>query len=211
MERGWVCLAWLLVVGVPACGTGGAETAAAAGSGGSGAGGASAGAGTSSACDECLDTLCIAAQAACGSACVAVQACIEMRCGHLKAIGSAEEGDCQTSCRDEHPGGMEPHLAVVECAVSGVCFPPCAAYPQDDEACRAFMNMGDCGTALAACEASPECSTYRDCVAACATLPDCLACDDTASGVAGRALLEAYEQCIAGECVTEAWLPPFPP
>jgi hypothetical protein len=181
------------------------------GGGGSGGSGPGADAGPSSACDECLDTLCAAPQAGCDAACVAVEACIEMLCANLSAIGSAEEGDCQTSCQDANPGGKAPHLAVVDCAVSGVCFPPCVPYPQDYEACRVFMNAGDCAGALSACEASPDCNSYRDCVKTCATLVECLACDNTAQGIAGRNLLENYEQCIAAECVTESWLPSFPP
>jgi hypothetical protein len=180
-------------------------------SGRSAGGGPGADAGPARMCDECLDALCAAPEAGCDPACVAVEACIEMMCAHLRAIGSAEEGDCQVSCQEANPGGKAPHLAVVDCAASGVCVPPCVPYPHDYQACRAFMDMGGCAGALAACEASDDCNAYQDCVKACSTLADCLACDDTSGGTAGRMLLQSYERCIAAECVTESWLAPFPP
>ena len=162
---------------------------------------------TWSACDECAETTCGAEEAACDAECLAVQACLETVCFNLSMIGAmAEEGQCQVKCQGDHPDGKASHLALVNCAADAQCSPPCTFYPQDYEACKAFMNKGACQSANQACKDSNDCQTYRDCVSTCKTLKECIACDDTPSGLAGRKLLESYELCVAGECAAEAWL-----
>lgn len=183
-----------------------AEPAVATDAGGQGDG-ASADAGPWSKCDECLQTECAAVEEACGSECQAVEACIQMLCGNLSATGSTDEGKCQVQCQKEHPDGLTQHLAVVECVLQSTCKPPCVPYPQDYEACRAFMDKGDCAGKRAACQGSASCNLYRDCSSLCTSLQECLACDDSPEGLEGRAILEAYEQCIASECTTESWIP----
>jgi hypothetical protein len=163
---------------------------------------------TTSVCDMCLDTTCAAEEAACDGECLAVQACLETVCFNLSVIGaSAEEGQCQTKCQGDHPDGTDNHKAVVNCAIAAKCSPPCTFYPQDYDACKSFMAKGPCQTANQACKDSNDCQTYKDCVTTCTTNKECIACDDTASGLAGRKILEAYELCVAGECLAQAWLP----
>jgi hypothetical protein len=196
--------------------TGGAGGPGSAGSGGSGGAepdagtldaGPSAEAGPWSACDECLDEECAGPLAACDADCQAIEACIQMVCANLSAIGSPDEGPCQVHCQSLHPGAKEPHLAVANCAIDAPCLGPCQFFPTDYDACRAFMTKGDCAGAFAACNGSVACSNYRDCVFTCKTVGACLACDDTPEGAEGRELLEVYERCIASECIAEAWLP----
>ena len=181
-----------------------------------GGGGGSGGAGTTStgtgsswgACDSCVDMACAAEEAACDAECLAVQGCIETVCANLSAIGAmADEGKCQVKCQGDHPDGKQPHLALVNCATAVACSPPCTFYPQDYDACRSFMTKGACSAAYLACKDSSDCQTYKDCVTTCQTVADCIACDDTAPGLAGRKVLEAYELCVAGECTAAAWLP----
>ena len=160
-----------------------------------------------SACDQCADTSCGAEQAACDGECVAIQACLETVCFNLSTIGAmAEEGQCQVKCQADHPDGKDNHLALVNCAADAKCTPPCTFFPQDYDACKAFMNKDICKDKNQACKDSNACQTYKDCVTTCTTLKECIACDDTPSGFDGRKLLEAYELCVAGECTTEAWL-----
>ena len=158
-------------------------------------------------CDECLATTCAAEEAACDGECKALQACIETVCFNLSAIGNlADEGKCQVKCQNDHADGKTAHTALVYCAESAKCSPPCTFYPQDYDMCRTFMDKGACKDAKQACKDSSDCATYNDCVFACSTLSGCLACDDTPSGLAGRKLLEAYELCISDECIAESWL-----
>ena len=159
-------------------------------------------------CDSCLEMQCAAEQAACNGECLAVQGCLETVCANLSAIGAtADEGKCQVKCQDDHPDGKQPHLALVNCANDATCSPPCTFYPQDYELCRSFMTKGACSATNQACKGSSECQTYKDCVTTCQTVAECIACDDSATGLAGRKVLEAYELCIAGECTTASWLP----
>jgi len=95
----------------------------------------------------------------------------------------------------------------VNCAQTHTCSPPCTFYPQDYDLCRTFMENGDCNGYKKACEASVDCTTYRDCRNLCGTLAECLACDDTPESAKGKQLLELYESCIASECVIESWIP----
>lgn len=169
--------------------------------------GPSADAGPWSQCDLCLEGECAAAEKNCGPACRALEACIETTCAHLSEIGSPDESNCFTQCQGKNAAGKDQHLAVVNCAVDTKCQPPCAFYPQDYDLCRTFMDNGDCFGYKTACENSLNCKNFRDCIKFCSSLPDCLACDDTAEGSEGRALLEAYETCVAGECLTESWIP----
>lgn len=169
--------------------------------------GPSANDGPWSQCDECLETECASAEEACGAECQAIEACIESLCANLSASGSSDEGKCQVQCQNEHPDGTAQHLALVECSIASPCKPPCVPYPQDYEGCRAFMDQGDCAGARAACQNSANCDLYRDCASLCTSLQACLACDDSPEGLEGKAILEAYEQCIASECTTESWLP----
>jgi hypothetical protein len=159
------------------------------------------------ACDECLDTACSAELAACDLECQTLEACIEVLCSNLSTIGSPDEGACQASCQSAYPAGKDPHLAAVECAINAVCAPPCLFYPDDYDDCRIFMNQGDCAAQRAACEASSDCQTYRDCARTCGSLAACLACDDSPEKLDGRHTLEAYEVCIAAECLSESWIP----
>jgi hypothetical protein len=178
-----------------------------AGTGGSG-GGTNTDAGAWSACDECLDTECKDSLAACDGECLAIEACIEAQCKHLGDLGNdAEEGACFVACQSAHSSGKEKHLAVVNCAQETTCLPPCVPYPQDFEGCREFMDNGICKDERGACEASLDCKNYRECVSVCKTASECITCDDTPAGSAGRALLEAYELCVATECISESWLP----
>lgn len=170
--------------------------------------GPSADAGPWGACDECLDTECNSELEACGEACVGIEACIETQCTSL-GLPESEESKCFVDCQSKNPGGKASHLAVVNCANKGTCMPPCVPYPQDYEACRAFMNNGDCAGPLAACKASVDCQKYGDCASQCTTLSECLACDDTLEAQTGRQLFEAHARCVAAECLTESWLPEF--
>ncbi|MEO7330152.1 MAG: hypothetical protein ABI193_16375 [Minicystis sp.] len=191
-------------------GTGGSGTTSTTSTTGSGGQGPSADAGPWSDCDECLSTTCAAQLAACDEECIAIEACIETVCSHLSAIDApAEEGACQTKCQSEHAGAKSKHLDVVNCAASASCLPPCVPYPEDDSACRSFMNKGDCKAARAACKDSSDCQIYLDCVSSCTTFKDCIACDDTPSGQAGRVILQDYQQCLAAECILTSWLPPL--
>jgi hypothetical protein len=168
--------------------------------------GPSAEAGPWNACDGCLDMKCAPELEACTPECVGIEACLEELCANLSSIGSADEGKCQTTCQGQYPGGKDAHIAVVDCAIKATCRPPCESYPEDYDGCRAFMNKGDCAGALAACEASAECLSYRSCVGSCSTLTACTDCGNTVEGAAGKKLLRAYEICIASECISESWL-----
>jgi hypothetical protein len=188
--------------------SGSASGTATAGTGGTGGIGPGESTG---ACDDCLDTECASELEACGTECVAVEACIEAVC---RSIGDATEGDCFVYCQDQHPAGINQHLAVVNCAFDGigndVCYipnGPCVPYPQDYDACRATLTAGNCSAQLAACNASADCATYRDCTSTCGTNTSCIACSSVNGGFEGRQLLEALEGCIAGECLSESWLP----
>lgn len=155
----------------------------------------------------CGETTCSAEESACDAECLAVQACLETVCFNLSTIGAlAEEGQCQVKCQADHPDGKDNHLALVNCAADAKCSPPCTFFPQDYDACKAFMNKGACKDENQACKDSNGCQTYKDCVTTCTTLKECIACDDTPSGFDGRKLLESYELCVAGECAIEAWL-----
>lgn len=169
--------------------------------------GPSASEGPWSQCDMCLESTCGAAEKDCGPECIAIEACIETTCRNLSELGSMDEGACFTQCQNKHPGGKAQHLAVVNCALDTTCQPPCTFYPQDYDFCRGFMNNGDCFGINNACEANQNCKNFRDCVLFCGDLQECLACDDTPEGIEGRAYLEAYETCVARECLTESWLP----
>ncbi len=137
-----------------------------------------------------------------------VDPALETVCFNLSTIGAmAEEGQCQVKCQGEHPDGKDHHLALVNCANDSKCGPPCTFYPQDYDACKAYMTNGACLSKSQDCKDSNDCQTYKDCASACTTQKECIACDDSPSGFAGRKLLEAYEVCVATECTTEAWLP----
>ncbi len=192
-----------------------------AGAGGGGGGGSTAsatasvsasatstGTGMVSACGQCADATCSAEEAACDGECLAIQACLETVCFNLSMIGAmAEEGQCQVKCQSDHPDGKDHHVALVNCANSAKCSPPCTFFPQDYDACKSAASKGTCQSQSQACKDSNDCQTYKDCVSTCTTQKDCIACDDTPSGFAGRKLLEAFELCVAGECAAEAWLP----
>ncbi|MDI1450872.1 hypothetical protein [Polyangium sp. 6x1] len=169
--------------------------------------GPSADAGPWSQCDECLEGTCGQVEKACGPDCRNIEACIETLCANLSASGSPDEGACFVYCQDRFPSGKDQHIAVVNCAQDVKCSPPCTFYPQDYDLCRTFMNNGDCTGYQKACDADTRCSAYRDCVKFCGTIAACTACDDTPDALEGRKLLEAYEQCVAGECMTESWIP----
>jgi hypothetical protein len=191
-----------------------ADTSTSAGGAGGGSTTTTTGATTSTgsssewgACDTCLNMQCAAEEAACDAECRAIQGCLETVCANLSLIGAmADEGQCQVKCQGEHPDGKQTHLALVNCADAAVCSPPCTFYPQDYDLCRSVANKGACGAANQACKDSSECQTYKDCVTTCKTIAECIACDDSAAGLAGRKVLEAYEVCIAGECTAAAWL-----
>jgi hypothetical protein len=160
------------------------------------------------ACDTCLDTACAAEEAACDGECRAIEGCIETVCANLSLIGASDdEGQCQVKCQGDHPDGKQKHLALVNCADGAACSPPCTFYPQDYDLCRSVANKGACAAANQACKDSSECQTYKDCVTTCKTIAECIACDDSAAGLAGRKVLEAYEVCVAGDCTAAAWLP----
>jgi hypothetical protein len=207
--------------GTPNGGAGGAGHGGSGGAGGSGtsssgaggtgaAGGSGGGAGGNGldpvACAACVESQCKAEAAACDAACLAIQACLETVCAHLGAIGSPEEGACQVDCQNQHAAAKAHHLALVNCAASASCA-PCSSYPWDYDACVAAADAGACAATRSACEASADCTSYRSCVATCATLADCLACGSTPAGQAGAPLLLDHQQCLAGQCIEEAWLP----
>jgi hypothetical protein len=176
---------------------------------GSGGGGGSppVDAGITSKCDFCLDKACTTELAACDGECIAIEACIETQCRHLGEIGSADEGSCFVNCQSNHSAGKSKHLDVVNCSITADCLPPCVPYPQDYDACRAFMDKALCAGPKAACDASLDCKNFNDCVSLCSTASECIACDDTPEGQAGRKLRESYETCVATECISESWLP----
>jgi len=160
-------------------------------------------------CDGCLDTDCKNEVEACDAECVAVEACIETFCRNLGIIGSDDEGLCFQQCQNAHPAGKNPHLDLVNCSAAGMCIPPCVPYPQDYEGCRGEMASTVCSDLQMQCEADPDCQAFSSCVATCTSVEDCLGCDD--SLVNGRLITEAFEHCIAEECIAESWLPDFPP
>lgn len=184
-------------------------TGGSAGSGGTAAGGSGGlggiGPGDSvNACDDCLDDHCAAELAACGSACVGVEACIETICRALSE--TSEESQCFVHCQGANPGGQQPHLDVVNCAYDGACFPPCQGYPIDYPACRNYMTTGPCAAEWAACQSDVDCQLYQNCSSGCTTFSGCINCASTPEGLAGRELYEAYEFCVATECLSESWL-----
>ena len=192
-------------------GTGGtATTGGPGGSGGStttsGGGGGAGGNGLDSAlCAACLDQECGSELAACGADCLALEACIESVCANLSAIASPDEGTCQVQCQSKYPAAKSAHLAAVNCASGSQCA-PCSSYPWDYNACLATSSVGACAATLDACSQSADCGAYRDCLTTCSTLKECLACDDPQGGPAGAALLLDYQECLAKECLAEAWL-----
>jgi hypothetical protein len=207
-------------------GSGGASTSSTTtsitGSGGStttttGTGGAGGGGGTTTTgaggsgldfeqCAACLDATCAAQEAACGPDCRAIEACIEALCAHMSAIGSPDEGACQVHCQAAHAGAKSTHLALVNCAASAGCG-PCSSYPWDYDRCIEKASGGSCAAELAACDASADCQSYRDCLAVCSTLADCLACAAAPGGAAGATTFDAFQTCIADHCTAEAWIP----
>lgn len=156
------------------------------------------------ACDECLESECGMFEEACDSECVAVEACIQMVCGNLSVIGSADEGMCQVTCQNAHLTGRPRHLDVVNCVIDADC-PSCGIFPDALLACRERMTMTSCSDELATCDASTPCLEYRNCVSQCTTVTECNACDD--DNFAGRMIAETLERCIAAECVAEGWVP----
>jgi hypothetical protein len=214
----------LLVPGaIAACAAGGATagpSSSSASSSSSGSGGATGGAGGAasgttsgvggdygSTCSACLAGHCTAEEAACDSECVAVQACLDAVCANLSATGASDEGSCQVHCQSLHPTGKATQLAVVDCAQTGSCVPPCADYSFDWDQCVAWSAKHACKAALDACNASSACTTYQACAATCTTLAGCLACAGASDGAAGEKLDEAYWQCTETECLAEGWLP----
>jgi hypothetical protein len=211
--------------GDQAAGTGASSStssAATTGSGGAGGSGGSGGSGgdttTSSstgepstwpACHTCLATKCSAQQKACGPECIAIQACLDAVCFNLSATGSPEEGQCQVHCQQLHGTGKATHLALVNCANSGSCQPPCAGYSYDYDQCIADADQGSCKTELAACNASQDCQIYRACAGTCTTLVSCLMCASGTGPAAGEKLYESYQQCLDTQCFAEGWLPTF--
>ncbi len=163
-------------------------------------------AGSTSACDTCLDEKCAASQAACDEGCLGIEACIETLCAGLGQMGSPDEANCFVQCQDEHPGSKQKHLDVVDCVLKNECFPPCAPYPQDYDACVVYMNQDLCKELFDACQANLDCQNYRECTKTCATLAACLMCDATPEAFEGRKMYEAYNFCIASECLAESWL-----
>lgn len=126
---------------------------------------------------------------------------------HLSETGSPDEGECFQACQNRFPSGKDQHIAVVECAQKHTCSPPCTFYPQDYDLCRTFMNNGDCTGWKKYCDDTADCKAYRDCVSICTSIGACLACADVPGGKNGRGIYEAYQACIAGECLTESWIP----
>ncbi|MCC6521242.1 MAG: hypothetical protein IT373_01145 [Polyangiaceae bacterium] len=185
---------------------GGGSGSGATGGGGAGGGPACDGVGpglTLDSCDACLETDCHAELCQCGDACVGIEACLETVCRAL--TDAAQEGQCQVYCQGQNPGGKDAHVAVVNCAYTGACIPPCQPYPAAWNDCRAALNAGDCADERAACQGSADCLVYQACTDSCATSVDCIACAATLSGATGRILLETYERCIARECVAQSW------
>lgn len=160
-------------------------------------------------CDSCLDMDCQAEIESCDAECVAVEACIETFCRNLGLIGSPDEGPCFQQCQNAHPSGKNPHLDLVNCSNAGACIPPCVPYPQDYEDCRAEMASTVCSDLQMQCEASADCQSFGTCVATCSSVNECLGCDDSLFD--GRLIYEAFEHCVAEECIAESWLPDFPP
>ena len=113
-------------------------------------------------------------------------------------------------CQQLHFSSKQKHLDVVNCAQgASQCMPPCAFYSFDWDQCVAAETAGTCKPALDACNASTDCQTYQACAAACTTNVACQACGSTPEGKAGRALYEAYWQCVESTCLVESWLPSF--
>lgn len=158
-------------------------------------------------CHECLADQCGAPISQCGADCLELEACIENLCSHLSEIVSPDEGPCQVHCQQLHLASKTRHLAVVNCALGANC-PPCSSYPWDYEHCQSSASLppGVCADLYDACNADPDCVTYRSCVATCTTLTECLDCQNVASGTAGGTKLEDYEYCIATQCLAESWI-----
>lgn len=191
-------------------GPGGATTTTTSegGAGGGGSGGGTGGL-DEEACVTCMDTACAPQLAACDDGCFAIEACIQMTCAYLSAIGAAqEEGLCQVQCQEPYIASKQKHINVVNCALGrwADC-DPCSSYPHDYNYCAAKASGLSCQESLAACNDSNDCVQYRECVGSCATLAACLACDDTPEGQNGKALFWEYNLCLSKECLIEAWLP----
>jgi hypothetical protein len=208
---GFVLAAWS---STPGCGSGGTTTTSSSGSGG-GTGGSGTGGGVSgttgsgghfTSCKTCLDTTCAAEETACDADCIAIQACLDAVCFNLSASALPDEGKCQVHCQMLHPGAKAAHLALVNCVQSSPCQPPCAGYSFDYDTCVTQVTKGSCKTAVDACTASTDCTTYEACISSCATLTECLACATVTGGDAGQTLYEAEEACIETICIAPGWL-----
>ena len=148
--------------------------------------------------------MCNAELCACGNDCVAIEGCLEAVCWALD--GLSDEGQCQVYCQDLHLPAKQQHLDVALCAFyDSQCAPSCAGYPADYQACRTTMQAGACATAWTACSNSADCQVYIGCSTICTTLTACLGCSDDPQSMAGRQLYEAYETCIARECIALSW------
>jgi len=135
---------------------------------------------------------------------VAVEACIRSVCRNLDG-GSTEQSNCWVYCQNQHLAGKQEHIDVALCARGdSQCASSCTV-TVSDQVCIAQMQAGNCAAAYASCTASADCLAYETCSSGCTTFAACAACGSGSSGAAGRALFEAYEQCIAGECFALGW------
>jgi hypothetical protein len=189
-------------------GSGGQTTTSEGGAGAGGSGGGTGGLDYEM-CASCIDAACAAQLTACDDGCFKIDACVQMTCSYLSAIGATGEEDlCQQNCQQQYLGSKTKHINVAVCAINA--WPncaPCSSYPHDYNKCIEKAAGGACQASLDACNASSDCVQYRECVGSCPTLTACLACDDTPEGAAGRALLFEYNLCLSGECILESWLP----
>jgi len=163
-------------------------------------------------CTGCLHQACTPQLADCGQDCLAMQTCLDTRCWSLSAIASVDEVACQIACEQLHPEGAPALIALANCVQASTCQPPCLGYSLDYMHCLHGQDNtalgGACGDANTACLASAACQAYQTCVTkTCTTLAECQACATVAGGAAGRALLEAYDQCIETTCVAQGWVP----
>ena len=140
-----------------------------------------------------------------------VAALDDERAGVLKKLVGLSEMDARrtTVPSGTNLAGLLQHLTFVEAkwfeSIVGGRSPSRGQRSMDVDPSVSLKTLR--ADSRAACEASTDCQTYRDCVSLCTSLGGCLACDDEPEAFAGRQLLEAYELCIAAECLSESWIP----
>jgi hypothetical protein len=187
--------------GNPSAGGGG--TGGATGGGGTGGDAGNGGAGGEPPCVPCLETNCNTEYAACDSECFAIEGCIETYC-RSASFEEDQEGACQVACQNIHTSvAKHVDLAICSaersCDICGQC-----VYEPEHNACVDAAKTGACMTEWQACLNDSACLDFQLCVDTCTTAAQCFACDD-ANPAAGD-LYEAYQRCVAPECILTSWI-----